>query len=108
MKDAGPGRIPRRGYLFVAAAALLWAVSGTAGKLLFQHGVTVYELVQLRVTLSAAVLFLWLAARNRELVRISRRDLAYFAALGIFGMAAGNFTYFFTISRINVALAILL
>ena len=71
MKDAKQGQIPRRGYLYVVAAALLWAVSGTSGKFLFHHGVTPYELVQLRVTLSAAMLFLWLAVRHRDLLRIS-------------------------------------
>ena len=108
MKDAKQGQIPRRGYLYVVAAALLWAVSGTSGKFLFHHGVTPYELVQLRVTLSAAVLFLWLAVRHRDLLRISRRDLPYFLVLGIAGMAAVHFTYFFTISKIDVAIAILL
>ncbi|MEW6666266.1 MAG: hypothetical protein AB1512_13735 [Thermodesulfobacteriota bacterium] len=41
MRNAG-------GYICVMAAALLWASSGTAGKALFEGGMTPFELVQMR------------------------------------------------------------
>ncbi len=85
----------------------MWAVSGTSGKFLFNQGVTPFQLVQLRVTLSAAFLFLFLL-RKPALLKISPRDIPYFALLGISGMAMVMFTYFYTISKINVAVAILL
>jgi drug/metabolite transporter (DMT)-like permease len=103
-----PSRIPRKGYLCVVTAAIFWAVSGSAGKYLFNHGVTPYQVVQMRVTLAAALLFLWLLARNRLRLRIAPRDIAYFAILGITGLAMVQFTYFYTISKIKVAAAILL
>src|SRR5208337_5035615 len=102
-----PGFIPRKGYLYVVAATIMWAVSGVSGKFLFNQGVTPLQLVQLRVTLSAAFLFLWLLARP-GLLKISPRDIAYFAVLGISGLAMVMFTYFYAISKINVAVAILL
>ncbi len=101
------GFIPRKGYLYVVAATIMWAVSGVSGKFLFNQGVTPLQLVQLRVTLSAAFLFLWLLARP-GLLKISPRDIAYFAVLGISGLAMVMFTYFYAISKINVAVAILL
>ncbi|MGA2404114.1 MAG: EamA family transporter [Syntrophobacteraceae bacterium] len=101
------GLIPRKGYLFVVAAAIMWAVSGTSGKFLFNQGVTPFQLVQLRVTLSAALLFILLLAR-RALLEISLRDIPYFALLGISGLAMVMFTYFYAISKINVAVAVLL
>ncbi len=103
-----PGLIPRRGYTYVIIAALLWAASGVSGKYLFQHGVTPFQLVQMRVTLSALCLFVFLIIFKPRLLKISRADFLYFAVLGISGMAMVQFSYFYTISRINVAVAILL
>jgi drug/metabolite transporter (DMT)-like permease len=103
-----PGAIPRRGYLYVIIAAVLWAVSGTSGKFLFHHGITPQQLVQLRVTLSAVLLFFGLLATRPTLLRIAPGDIIYFAILGITGMSMVMFTYFYTISLINVAVAIVL
>lgn len=99
---------PRWGYCFVMAAALLWAVSGSSAKFLFHHGVTPFQLVQLRITLAAVCLFIWLFFKNRSLLFIAKEDVFYFLVLGIFGMAAVQFTYLFAISKIHVAAAILL
>jgi drug/metabolite transporter (DMT)-like permease len=97
----------RSGYLFAAVAAVLWASSGTAAKFLFNSGITAFELVQMRTTLATGILFCWLLLHNRSLLVIERRDLAYFVTLGI-GLAAVQFTYFFAISKIQVAAAILI
>jgi drug/metabolite transporter (DMT)-like permease len=42
------------------------------------------------------------------LLKISINDLPYFLALGVFGIGAAQFLYLFAISKINVAVAILL
>ena len=59
----------RIGYLSVIAAALLWASSGNAAKFLFNSGVSPYQLVQLRTTVAAACLLIWLLAGKRDLLR---------------------------------------
>jgi DME family drug/metabolite transporter len=100
-------RISRSGYLLTALAALFWASSGTAAKFLFLSGITAFELVQLRTTLAASLVFLWLLYRDRSLLAIDRRDIAYFVTLGV-GLAAVQFTYLFAISKIQVAAAILI
>lgn len=100
--------IPRRGYFYVILAAIFWAVSGSSGKFLFGRGVTLYHLVQMRLTLSVVLVFFLLLFRAPGLLRISRRDIFYFAVLGMLGMGMVQFTYFFTISKIQVAVAILL
>lgn len=97
----------RRGYLFVVCAALLWAASGTAARFLFRSGMTPFQLVQLRTTIAAVLLFLWLFLFRRHLLRIDRRDTPYFLLLGAI-LAAVQFTYLYTISRIPVAVAILI
>jgi len=106
----GPGieKSVRRGYLFVIAAALLWAISGSSAKFLFHSGVTPFQLVQLRLTLSVGVLVGILAVARPVLLRISMKDIPYFILFGAVGMAGVQFTYLFAISKINVAAAILL
>jgi drug/metabolite transporter (DMT)-like permease len=98
----------RKGYVFVASAAVLFAISGSAAKFLFNNGISPFQLIQLRTTLSFLGLFIWLALRNAALLRISRKDLFYFFLLGTLGVAAAQFFYLYAISKINVAAAILL
>ena len=99
---------PCWGYLFAILAAALWGVSGSAAKYLFLNGITPFQLVQLRLTIAAAGLFVYLLLRHPERLKIARRDIPYFAVFGCIGMAGVQFTYLFAISRINVAAAILL
>ena len=92
----------------MALAALLFAISGTASKYLFNTGLTAFQLIQLRTTLACAGLFVWLGLRHAKLLRISAGDLPYFSGLGILGIGSAQFFYLFAISKINVAAAILL
>ena len=96
------------GYFYVALAAVLFAVSGTAAKFLFHSGITPYQLIQLRTTFAFTCLLIWLCLRHSALLKISISDLPYFLALGVFGIGAAQFLYLFAISKINVAAAILL
>jgi drug/metabolite transporter (DMT)-like permease len=97
----------RFGYFYIALSSLLFAISGTASKFLFNDGDTPYQLVQIRTVLSSAVLLAWLAFANPSALRISLRSLPRFILLG-FVLAATMFTYFYAISKIQVAAAILL
>jgi drug/metabolite transporter (DMT)-like permease len=105
---SAPPNASSRGYACVALAAVLWASNGSAAKFLFSEGVSPFQLVQLRLTIAAVTLFVWLLARQPSLLRISGRDVLYFVVLGTCGMAAVNIAYMFAISRIQVAAAILL
>ncbi|MEE4262737.1 MAG: EamA family transporter [Desulfobacteraceae bacterium] len=98
----------RRGYAYVSIAAILWAVSGSASKYLFNNGLSPVQVVQLRTTIAFVGLLIWLGFRHPSLLRISPGDSIYFLVLGIFGIAAAQFFYLFAISKINVAAAILL
>ena len=95
-----------KGYLCVAAAAVMWASSGTAGKALFTSGVTPFELVQIRVTVSTVLLSIVFGIWFRPLFKIRPRDLWYFFLLGGVVMALVQVTYFYAISKIQVAPAI--
>jgi len=97
-----------KGYLCVIAAAIMWASSGTAGKALFQAGITPLELVQIRVTFSSVFLAIAFGVFSRHYFRIRLRDLFYFLLLGGVAMAVVQLSYFLAISKIQVAAAILL
>ncbi|MES0447405.1 MAG: EamA family transporter [Desulfobacterales bacterium] len=108
MKSKESAKNNRRGYLYVVLAALMWALSGSSAKFLFNSGITPFQLVQLRLTISTVLLFLYLLIRFPSLLKISRSDIFYFVLFGTVGMAGVQFTYLFAISKIKVAAAILL
>jgi drug/metabolite transporter (DMT)-like permease len=108
MKPKQSVRNHRWGYLYVVLAALMWGLSGSSAKFLFNSGITPFQLVQMRLTISAALLFVCLLIRFSSLLKISRSDILYFILFGTVGMAGVQFTYLFTISKIKVAAAILL
>jgi hypothetical protein len=45
-------RQARLGYLYVSLAAILFAISGTFAKFLFNGGITAFQLIQMRTTLA--------------------------------------------------------
>jgi drug/metabolite transporter (DMT)-like permease len=97
-----------KGYLYVIIAALMWASSGTAGKALFDAGMSPFGLVQIRVTLASAIIFLFSFIFSRDLLRLRAKDIAFFLLLGSGVTAVVMGSYFYTISKIQVAAAILL
>jgi drug/metabolite transporter, DME family len=97
----------KTGYLFVMAAAVLWAISGTASKFIFTSGISPIELVQFRAAGAAILLVFALGIQKSSLLRIVPKNIGYFALLGAL-LAATQFTYLFAISKTQVAVAILL
>jgi drug/metabolite transporter (DMT)-like permease len=97
-----------KGYVCVVAAAIMWASSGTAGKGLFEQGITPFELVQIRVTFSSVLMAAAFGIFAKGLFRIRIKDLGYFLLLGGVGMTLVQGAYFYTISKIQVAAAILI
>ena len=83
----------RRGYVLVALAAFLFAVSGTAAKFLFNAGVSAFELIQLRTTVAFLGLLLGLGLKSRGVFRINLRNGPYFVGLGVLGIGAAQFFY---------------
>jgi len=99
---------PLKGYLCVITAALMWASSGVAGKALFAGGITPFELVQVRVTLSTLLLAGAFFLYSRHLFRIRPGDIFYFMLFGGVAMSLVQITYFYAVSKIQVAAAIFL
>jgi drug/metabolite transporter (DMT)-like permease len=97
-----------RGYSAVIAAALFWGIGAVVAKAMFNHAVDPLFLVKMRLILSFLILFLCIFLYDKRLLIISRTDIFYFAALGTFGMALMQLSYFYTIMLTSVATAIFL
>lgn len=97
------------GRWLVIAAACFWGTSATLARFVFRdHHVPVLTVVELRLGLSALLLGAWLVWKRPEALRIERRDWAYFVALAVFGLAAVQGSYYYSISVIGVGLGILI
>jgi drug/metabolite transporter (DMT)-like permease len=108
---------PLRGYLAIAGAAFCWGGAATLGKLVFTghlFGGTVSAiqpliLAQTRTTFSLLVLApLLLMVRGKAALVMPRADVVRCFVVGIVGVAASNFFYYFAIEKTTVATAIIL
>jgi len=93
----------------ILAAAALWGTTATVARLAFRdHHVPPLTVVELRLFIASALLLPWMALRDRLAFRVERKDWGYFVILAIFGVAAVQGTYYYSISRLGVGLSILL
>jgi drug/metabolite transporter (DMT)-like permease len=95
-------------YFLIIGAAILWASAGTTSKYLFNEGMSPYTLAQYRVSFSSLLIFAYLLLFSPNTLRINMGDLWYLVVLGAVGMGGVQVTYLFAISKIKVAMAILL
>jgi drug/metabolite transporter, DME family len=110
---------PVRGYVFIAAATLCWAISATLGRAaftgrLFGSGQALSPidpliLAQSRTTISFLVLApILFALRGKAGMSLPRKDLGRALLIGVLGVAASNYFYYLAIEKTNVATAIIL
>jgi len=98
-----------RGYTFVLVAATLWATLGIIFRALIgDYGLSRITIAFFRASLSAAVLFAALALRRPSLLRIAVRDVLFFAAFGLFGIAAFYIVYITAIDLAGMSVAAVL
>jgi Predicted permease, DMT superfamily len=96
----------KKGFIYVLVATSFWGFTGVAAKMLFSKSINPLVLVQVRLTASALILFLYLFLFSRKKLKVDFKDLPYFASYGILGLSAVQFTYLFTMSRLDVGLAV--
>jgi drug/metabolite transporter (DMT)-like permease len=93
----------------VFAATVFWGTTATLARFVFRdRHVPAIVVVELRLLIAATILGLWLAWRKPQALRLKRKDVAYFLILGLFGVAAVQGSYYYSISVLGVGLAILL
>jgi drug/metabolite transporter (DMT)-like permease len=91
----------------VLLSALLFAAGGNAVKQLFRVGYSPLVLAQLRIWWAFAWLLLALLVARPALLRVSRRELPALAVFGCIGLAGVQLSYYLTIARLNIAVALL-
>jgi drug/metabolite transporter (DMT)-like permease len=93
----------------VALGGALFAVNGTASKLILESGVDAGHLTTLRASGAALGLLLILATRRPGLaaLRVPRRELPLLAGYGLVGFLAVPALYFVAIAHLPVGIALL-
>ncbi len=96
------------GYGLVLVAAALWATLGLFYKGLAASGLPLLTIVFFRAGIAALALFLALFWRDRASLRLSGRDLLFFLAFGLVGVAAFYVVYIHAIDRAGMGVAAVL
>ena len=94
-------------YLLVVLSAFCFAAGGNVVKALFKLGYSPQVLSQLRIWWAFGWLLVALLLLRPSLLRVSRDQLPALAVFGGLGLAGVQFTYYLTIARINIAVALL-
>lgn len=94
-------------YLLVVLSAFFFAAGGNVVKALFKVGYSPQILSQLRIWWAFGWLIAALVLLRPGLLRIPRRQLPALAVFGGVGLAGVQFTYYLTIARLNIAVALL-
>lgn len=95
------------GILFVLTAAVLFGINGSLSRLLLDSGVTPVTLVELRMIVGSLCLFGLLSTQQRQAWRLPRGAWGWLVAFGL-SIALVTYTYFVAISRLNIALVLVI
>lgn len=95
------------GYLMVMAAAVLFGINGSLSRLLFNSGVTPITLVEFRMLVGSLCLFGFLCVVQRHALTLHFCALGWVIAFGL-SIAMVTYTYFVSISRIPIAVALVI
>lgn len=96
------------GFIFVVLAGIGFGFLGIFGRLAFQSGLSVGELLTFRFTLAGLLMWIGLFVFKREQIKLSLKQILISFGLGIFGYAVFSTLYFKSIEGISVPLAALL
>ena len=96
------------GYLYALLASLLFGLNGSTTKVIVEAGLSPAQLTFYRVTIIAVLAGILLLLTNRRGFRISRRQVAVMALLGVAGVALIQWFYAVAISLLPVGIALML
>ncbi len=98
---------PTTGYLMVAGGAILFGVNGNISTLLFNDGVTPLTLISFRMLIGGVCLLAVMLFWQRRALKAPRRYWAWIVVFGLV-LAMNTFTYFLAISRLPLAVALVI
>ena len=91
----------------VATASALFGLNGNLSRLLFDDGVSPVTLVEFRMLIGAICLLGVLIIGQRKGLKVPRRSWSWIVAFGL-SLAMVTFTYFMAISRLPLAIALVI
>ena len=97
-----------RHEVYLVFGSLFFAISSIPAKLAMESGLSALRLTQIRTIGAFLVLFLYVYLKNKQSLRINRKELPILIAFGLFGFAAVNLFYFLAIQRLNVGVALII
>jgi drug/metabolite transporter (DMT)-like permease len=95
------------GILLILSAAVLFGINGSLSRLLFDNGVTPVTLVEFRMIIGGLCLFGFLGIQHRQTLKLPRRAFGWIIAFGL-SMALVTYTYFVSISRVPIAVTLVI
>ncbi len=94
------------GYGLIVLASCFFGASASLGKSIMKAGVTTTMLMEIRSVVTSVVLLPILLLLGRKHLKIKIADLPHFFLLAIPGLALVNVSYYYAVSRLNIALAV--
>lgn len=104
-RSTHPSRLT--GYMMVVVAATLFGFNGSLSRLLFNDGISPTTLVEFRMLIGGLCLMLVVSMGARKELRVRTRQWGWLVAFGI-TLALVTFTYFVAISRLPIAVALVI
>src|SRR5690348_8872821 len=95
------------GYLMLISATLLFGFNGNVSRLLFDDGVSPVTLVELRMLIGGLCLLTILLVGRRQELKVPRRSFGWLVGFGV-SLALVTYTYFVAISRLPIAIALVI
>jgi drug/metabolite transporter (DMT)-like permease len=104
-----PRARPLLGYTLIWAAVVLWSVNAVVAKVVLESGgLSELRLSEVRATGTALLLLTAVALLRPACLRVTRRELAFLAVFGIFGLAFVQLFYFVGIRRLEIGIALVI
>ncbi|CAB4687499.1 MAG: hypothetical protein EBU43_07300 [Actinobacteria bacterium] len=97
----------RRGTIMVAIAAVLFALNGTAARLVLDVGLSAPRLTQIRSVGALFFIAIYVLMKNAKSLKISKKDVPFLAVYGIAGFAFVQYFYFVAITKLGVGIGLL-
>src|SRR5690554_4365305 len=100
-------RSAARGAMYVILGAFLFGFNGSMSKVVMAAGISPEQLTLFRVLGTAIIAGAVLLATDRSQFRLARREIGWFALLGVGGLAMVQWLYSVAISLLPVGVALL-
>ena len=100
---------PLVGYAIIVAGTALGGVNATVGKIVIVGGgLSANRLAEFRAAGAGLLLLAGIALLRRQAILPARRELPFLALFGVVGLALAQFTYFLSIERLPIGVALLI